>query len=633
MDKQLIKMKKIIYTAILFQLQILFAIEDPLDFVYKIDRLEHRVGEVVTLFLDVDIDPGWNIYATNPDESLRPTELEYEDTTLFDLRGIIEEPEKIFKYDKNFEMQVGLHFNQFRLQQDLLISNDLDPGQYPVNATLSYLVCDSTKCIPKWDDFSFNLNIKPGEARQKYLGDIQLEYQIESANSDLMMTDDEDFNNALKGGLFSFILFAMGMGFLALLTPCVFPMIPITVSFFTKHGEDSDTNPIFAAFVYTIGIIIIFTSLGLLLAFTLGATGANQIASSPIINLFIAGLFIYFAFSLFGQYEIRLPNALQQFSLKQENQGGIIGILFMALTFTLTSFTCTVQFVGLLLVAASQGETFWPIVGMLAFSFTFALPFFFLALFPQYLAKIPKSGGWLNSVKVTMGFLELGAAMKFLSNADLVLGWGIFTYHTVLATWTVIALMMGFYILGKIQLPHDSKLDVIGVPRLMLSIIFLTFGLYLGRGLIGQPIHGLIDSYLPPKIEIASGHHYSKESELVWIENFEEGLKKAKEIDKPIFVDFTGYTCTNCRWMETNVFEEPPVQKLFRDFVLVRLYTDGGPNHREYQQMEVERFNTAALPFYVILTPDNKEVTRFPGMDPDVNKFVDFLERGKIFNN
>ena len=207
-----------------------------------------------------------------------------------------------------------------------------------------------------------------------------------------------------------------------------------------------------------------------------------------------------------------MPNALQQFSLKQENQGGIIGILFMALTFTLTSFTCTVQFVGLLLVAASQGETFWPIVGMLAFSFTFALPFFFLALFPQYLSKIPKSGGWLNSVKVTMGFLELGAAMKFLSNADLVLGWGIFTYHTVLATWTIIALMMGFYILGKIQLPHDSKLDVIGVPRLMLSIIFLTFGLYLGRGLIDQPIHGLIDSYLPPKMETASNNHSSKES-------------------------------------------------------------------------------------------------------------------------
>ena len=630
MDK-LNKIKNLFFTILLLQFHLLFAIEDPLDFEYTIDRSVYRAGEKVTLSLDIDIDPGWNIYATNPEESLRPTEIEYEDTTLFDLRGIFKEPKKVYKYDKNFEMQVGLHYNQFKIQQDLLISKSLSPGEYPVNATLSYLVCDSTKCIPKWDDFTFNLKIEPGESRQEFKGNIDLEYPKYNSEVNKMMTDDADFNKALQGGLFSFILFAMGMGFLALLTPCVFPMIPITVSFFTKHGEDNDSNPIFAALIYTLGIIVIFTSLGLLLAFTLGATGANQIASSPIINLFIAALFIYFAFSLFGQYEIRLPNALQQFSLKQENQGGIIGILFMALTFTLTSFTCTVQFVGLLLVAASQGETFWPIVGMLAFSFTFALPFFFLALFPQYLAKIPKSGGWLNSVKVTMGFLELGAAMKFLSNADLVLGWGVFTYHSVLATWTVIALMMGFYILGKIQLPHDSKLEVIGVPRLMLSIIFLTFGLYLGRGLIGQPIHGLIDSYLPPKMETVSKIHSSEESELVWIENFDEGLKKAKEVNKPMFVDFTGYTCTNCRWMETNVFEEPPVQELFKEFVLIRLYTDGGENHREYQQMEVDRFNTAALPFYVILTPDDEEITRFPGMDPDVSKFVDFLERGKNF--
>jgi len=310
------------------------------------------------------------------------------------------------------------------------------------------------------------LNIEDGEIRNEYVKNIISDHKI-SVKSDNMLTDDEGFNNALKGGFLSFILFAMGMGFLALLTPCVFPMIPITVSFFTKHGEDNDTNPVYAALTYTVGIIIIFTSLGLLLAFTLGATGANQIASSPIINLFIAGLFIYFAFSLFGQYEIRLPSALQQFSLKQENQGGIVGILFMALTFTLTSFTCTVQFVGLLLVAASQGETFWPIVGMLAFSFTFALPFFFLALFPQYLSKIPKSGGWLNSVKVIMGFLELAAAMKFLSNADLVLGWGVFTYHSVLAVWVVIATLMGIYLLGKIKLPHDSNLDYVGVPRLV----------------------------------------------------------------------------------------------------------------------------------------------------------------------
>ena len=617
------------YITILILFKVMFSIENPLRFNHNLDRIEQRPGEVVSLFLDIKIDKGWHIYATNPEQSLRPTEIEYFDTTIFDQVGIIEEPKKTFKYDKNFDMEVGLHYGNFLLKQDLLLSEKIKPNIYNVDATLSYLVCDSSKCIPKWDDFSFELNIEEGEIRTEYVKNIILDHNT-TLKSDNMLTDDESFNNALKGGFLSFILFAMGMGFLALLTPCVFPMIPITVSFFTKHGEDNDTNPIYAALTYTIGIIIIFTSLGLLLAFTLGATGANQIASSPIINLFIAGLFIYFAFSLFGQYEIRLPSAMQQFSLKQESQGGIVGILFMALTFTLTSFTCTVQFVGLLLVAASQGETFWPIVGMLAFSFTFALPFFFLALFPQYLSKIPKSGGWLNSVKVIMGFLELAAAMKFLSNADLVLGWGVFTYHCVLAVWVVIATLMGIYLLGKIKLPHDSNLDYVGVPRLVLSVVFLTFGLYMSRGLYGESIHGLIDSYLPPKIESKSVDTVHSD-EFAWIENFEQGMKTARELNKPVFVDFTGYTCTNCRWMETNVFEEPPVKELFKEFVLVRLYTDAGENHREYQKMEVERFNTAALPFYVILTPDDKEITRFPGMDTDVSKFVNFLKEGLLY--
>lgn len=617
---------------------ILYSVEDPLHFTTKLDRDSYRAGETMTLLLDINIDPGYHIYSVHPDQSLKPTNIEYEDTTFFKSKGILNEPEPVFKYDQNFDMEVGLHYEgPLLLTQNFIISEDIDPGDYVISGTMDYLICTNAKenvvqvCIPKWDDFTFNLLVEGGNPRSEFITSIITDYPPSNGN---LWVNDEEFNTAVSEGLLSFILFAMSMGLLALLTPCVFPMIPITVSFFTKQGESNHRSPVSAAFIYTIGIIIIFTGLGLILAFTLGATGANQLASSPLVNFFIAALFIYFAFSLFGQYEIRLPSALQQFSLKQESRGGVIGILFMAMTFTLTSFTCTVQFVGLLLVAASQGAYFWPIVGMLAFSFTFALPFFFLALFPQYLAKVPKSGGWLNSVKVTMGFLELGAAMKFLSNIDLVLGWGIFTYQSVLATWVIISLMMGIYLLGKIQLPHDSKLEVIGVPRLMLSIVFLTFGLYLGSGLFGQPIHGLIDSYLPPNLRAeVNSPAYSGESEnnLVWIENFDEGMMTAKEINKPAFIDFTGYTCTNCRWMETNIFEEESVKKHFEDFVLIRLYTDGGENHREYQKMEVDRFNTAALPFYVILTPDNKEITRFPGMNPDVSEFVNFLERGKLF--
>ena len=301
----------------------------------------------------------------------------------------------------------------------------------------------------------------------------------------------------------------------------------------------------------------------------------------------------------------------------------------MALTFTLTSFTCTVQFVGLLLVAASQGAFFWPVLGMVVFSTAFAFPFFFLALFPQYLAKLPKSGGWLNSVKVTMGFLELGAAMKFISNADLVWQWGIFTKQVVLAVWVIISFMMGLYLIGKIKLPHDSDISFVGVPRLVLSIVFMSFGLYLTGGLFGQPLHGLIDSYLPPVVDASRQNIVleSGEKHMVWLDNLPEALEVAKVEKKPVFIDFTGYTCTNCRWMETNVFEEVKVQKLFNKFVMLRLYTDGGENYRENQKMEISRFGTAALPFYVVLSPDDEEISRFPGMDPDANKFIDFLEK------
>ena len=313
-------------------------------------------------------------------------------------------------------------------------------------------------------------------------------------------------------------------------------------------------------------------------------------------------------------YEIQVPSSLRQFSLQNENKTGIAGILFMALTFTLTSFTCTVQFVGLLLVAASQGSYLWPIIGMLIFSFAFSLPFFFLALFPQYLSRLPKSGQWMNSIKVTMGFLELGAAMKFFSNVDLVWEIGFFTYNVVLISWIILSILTGIYLVGLIKFPHDMKLMKIGTPRILLSIIFISFGLYLSNGLYAGQVHGLIESYLPPKIEKG------------WIEDYEEALLVGNEISKPIFLDFTGYTCTNCRWMEKNIFTQHEVEKLFEDFILVRLYTDGGKNARKYQQMEIDRYGTAALPFYVVMDKNENTINTFHGMDPNVNKFINFLE-------
>ena len=605
--------KKIIY---LFFISFLFSTN--VDFKVDVDRLDIHKGESVKITFNIDIKKGYYIYSTNENLSLSPTRIIWPDSTIFSDSSSFFEPEPKVKFDENFDMEVSTHENSVELFQYFLTSKSLDKNLNQLNGKLFYQVCDESVCIRKYDDFSIPVNLTSGEIREEYRSIPKSENSISKSSGVLQ--------EAIDSGILSFIALSFGMGLLALLTPCVFPMIPITVSFFTKQGEQEGNKPLKSAITYALGIIIIFTSLGLILAVTLGASGANQIASNAWVNLFIALLFVFFALSLFGMYEIQAPSLMRQFSLDNEQAGGTIGILFMALTFTLTSFTCTVQFVGLLLVAASQGSYLWPIIGMLVFSLAFALPFFFLALFPQYLSRLPKSGQWMNSIKVTMGFLELGAAMKFFSNVDLVWNIGFFTYDFVLASWAVIAIITGVYLLGKIKLPHDSDLEFIGVGRLIFSIIFLTFGLYLTTGLWGGNIYGLVDSYLPPK-EISQKNNIQKdEHKQYWIQNYDKGVQESKKTGKPIFVDFTGYTCTNCRWMEVNVFVDEEVEKLFENFVLVKLYTDAGPNHKEYRQMEIDRYNTSALPFYVVLDTNENEIKRFHGMDPDISKFIKFLE-------
>jgi len=450
---------------------------------------------------------------------------------------------------------------------------------YSFDATVEYQVCTGNLCYPP-NEYSDNISftLQSGTIREDFKTD-KFDF---SKDSILGITDNK---------IGSFLLLALSMGFLALLTPCVFPMIPITISFFLKRGEDKNTSPIKGALVYMLGIVMTFTLLGMLLAIFLGASGATQLASNPYVNLFIAFLFIYFAFSLFGFYEIELPQSLKRFSLQRENSEGYAGILFMALTFTLTSFTCTVAFMGLILVAASQGQWFWPIIGMLIFSLAFASPFFFLALFPHYLTKMPQSGGWLNSVKVTMGFLEIAAAFKFISNTDLVWQWDIFTYEVVLTCWAIIMALCAVYILGYIRFKNDSRV-AFSYQRGLLSILFLSLSFYLLSGNFGYNINGTIESYLPPK---------KMKSNLNWIHSLDDAFIIANEENKKIFIDFTGVTCTNCRWMETNVFAEQSVEDLMSQFILVSLYTDAGDNYLEKRDYQISRFKTAALPYYVIL--------------------------------
>ena len=613
--------------------------EQCLQFTAELDRQEIRAGETMTLELSIQINKGFHIYSVHPDMSLSPTEIEHADSTWFSAIGIISEPDPHMKFDPNFDQVIGSHEGSFTLSQQLQLSPEFAPGEYLLEGTLNYLACDATRCIPKWDEFQTELNVLSGEPRTAYISEVPTEYPsaqfegIVKDGSDTKLTGSgsEVLDEAIEKGFFSFILLAISMGLLSLLTPCVFPMIPITVSFFTHQGESSGGKPIRSATIYALGIIIIYSAVGMLLSVTLGAAGANQIASSPWVNLFIGALFVVFSLSLFGMFELQLPNSLRQYSVKQEQRGGVLGILFMSFTFVITSFTCTVQFVGLLLVAASQGDFIWPLMGMLAYSTAFALPFFFLALFPQYMTKLPRSGGWLNAVKVIMGIVILAASFKFLGNCSALWGWGIFTRQFVLSIWVVLSLVLGFYLLGKIRLPHDSPLEIVSVPRLVISIFSLAFGIYLATGLLGHPLNGTINSFLPHDIPGASTSTIQSTATAEkhqWIDNLDAGFAAAKAQNKPLFVDFTGYTCTNCRWMEDNIFVDPEVQELFGEYVLVHLFTDMGDNARDNQQLKVDRFNTAALPFYVLLTAEDDVIATFPGLDRDVENFIRFLEKG-----
>ena len=597
-------MKKLLlsffYCSILFGQQF----DDPANFRFSIDDI--RQGEVALITLDTELEYGWHIYAIyDVPDGPESTTVRIEGSIVNQVGRIIE-PQPIEDFDEGFMIITKYHENKPQFKIPVQISNDTPLGSYDLKSTVRYQVCNEGLCYPP-NEYTQNIKFNVVE------GPIRNDYAI--INFDFDKKSILDITNNKVG---SFLLLSLSMGFLALLTPCVFPMIPITISFFLKRGEDKNTSPVKGALVYMLGIVMTFTLLGMLLAIFLGASGATQLASNPYVNLFIAFLFIYFAFSLFGFYEIDLPQSLKRFSLQRENSEGYAGILFMALTFTLTSFTCTVAFMGLILVAASQGEWFWPIIGMLMFSLAFASPFFLLALFPHYLTKMPQSGGWLNSVKVIMGFLEIAAAFKFISNTDLVWQWDIFTYEVVLSCWAIIMALCSIYIVGYIRFKNDSKIEL-SYQRSLLSIVFLSLSLYLLSGNFGYAINGTIESYLPPKKEY---------SNLDWVHSLEEGFELAKEDNRNIFIDFTGVTCTNCRWMETNIFKQESVEQLMKQFVLVSLYTDAGENYLEKRQYQIDRFQTAALPYYVILDKEDSIIGEFPGMSRNVDDFIEFLESG-----
>jgi thiol:disulfide interchange protein DsbD len=603
-------------------------------------------GASIKAKLKAEIETGWHLYAVEqPEGGPYPTRITINENSPFQLDGKTNSPAApVTKFEPTFGIETK--FFEKEAEFDLTLKTNADAKADDLAVNVKYQVCDDKICLPpKTVNVSF-----AGFQDLKKSGQLPaVGNQPETTDSKLQISDSKTENHIANRKsqianpndlpLSSFIWLAISLGALSLLTPCVFPMIPITVSYFTNHSAGNRPRAVRLAFVYSLGIIGTFTIVGMLLAIFVGAAGINLFAANPYVNLLITAIFLFFAFNLFGAYEITIPTnvltRLDNLTRSKEGEGsGVVGALLMGLTFTLTSFTCTSPFVGTILVSASQGDWQMPLLGMLAFSSVFALPFFVLALVPQYVSSLPRAGGWMNSIKVAMGFLEVAAAMKFLSNVDLIWKWGIFTRPFVLAIWIAIGAILAVYLLGKFQLPHDSKPERIGAIRLLSAILSLSISFYLLTGLFGARL-GTLESFLPPEID-TTRNFFNKSSDaetLDWkkYENDLDGARAAaKAENKFVFVDFTGYTCTNCRWMEANVFPQREVENELNNFVLARLYTDdGSENNNRQQEFEQTNFGTVALPFYAVLDGDGKTVATFAGLTRNTQEFVDFLRIAK----
>ena len=425
-----------------------------------------------------------------------------------------------------------------------------------------------------------------------------------------------------------FIWLAVSTGLLSLLTPCVFPMVPITIAYFSGDSA-SRSRGVRTALLFALGIIATFTALGLTLAAVFGAAGLNRFAANPVVNLIFAALFLVFAANLFGWLELSLPSPLLNRAHSRASGGESLGALLMGATFTLTSVTCTAPFVGTLLVLASRGTWVAPIVGMLVYSAAFALPFFLLALAPRYVARLPRAGEWMRTMRVLIGLLEVGAAVKFLSNADMVEQWGLFTRDTVLYLWAMLAVVGALYLARRAfaRLRSESAPPLAGAASALAAMFVAA---WLVSGVNGRALPQ-VDAFLPPTAEAATRVSGDGAMTTPWVvNNHPAALAAARATGKLVFVDFTGYTCTNCRWMEANVFRNPRVASELGTFVLSRLYTDGeGEVYERQQAFQEQTFGTVALPLYAVVDADGRVRGTLSGLTRDPAVFVAFLDRAR----
>lgn len=618
---------------------------------------------VVTLSFKATLKQGWHIYdVTLPDGGPTPTHIELDGAKGVKLlEGLKPSKKPTSIFDPNFDMNLRWYTGSVTFEQKAQIE---DPEHFVLSGDLVYMLCNDQTCLPptrlpfdiKASDLTTPLEMEATASEEANEEEPATTVESEVANftgdiwkpvvEEIKAYGDTTLSATDNSLLMIFVLGFLG-GLIALLTPCVWPMIPMTVSFFLKRSK-SRNAAIRDAVIYGLAIIVIYLTLGLLITAIFGPSALNDLATSALFNILFFALLVFFAVSFFGAFELVLPQSwTNKMDAKAESTSGLLSIFFMAFTLALVSFSCTGPIIGTLLVqAATSGSSLLsPAVGMLGFAVALALPFTLFAVFPNFLQSMPKSGGWMTSVKVTLGFLELALSLKFLSVADLAYGWGILDRETFVALWIVIFALLGIYLLGKLKLPHDSDLPFVSVTRLFLAIISLSFAIYMVPGLWGAPLKA-ISAFAPP-LYTQDFNLYDSELHPKY-HDYESGMRAAQSEGKPVLIDFSGYGCVNCREMEASVWTDPKVKGIIDDeFILVTLIVDDKTKLPKYIEVkdgdsvrkiktigerwsyfQSHKFGSNAQPFYVMLDGNGLPLGPSFGFDKDVDHYVNWLQSG-----
>jgi thiol:disulfide interchange protein DsbD len=638
-------MKRLLIVLFLLMSVVVSAqIFNPVDWDFSYKKLSENEIE---LQFKANIEDYWHLYSQHiSDDGPVPTEFTFLTHTGYKLVGDMNEGKPEEEFDPNFDMVLKYFDHEAIFSQKIKVVSSED---FTISGNVYFMVCDEAQCLP------------PEE--------VEFLFDIKGVSSGTIITSDEPLQKKEATGIWRLFFIAFLSGFAALLTPCVFPMIPMTVAFFTKQSK-TKAKGIANAIIYGLSIIVIYVALGVGVSSIFGADALNNMATNVYFNIGFFLLLIIFGASFLGAFDIQLPASWTNKSVAAEGKGGLVGIFFMAFTLALVSFSCTGPIVGTLLVEAATGGYMGPIIGMLGFSLAIALPFALFAAFPGWLNSLPQSGGWLNSVKVTLGFLEIALAFKFLSNADLVLQTHFLERELFVAIWIIIFGLLTIYLLGFLKFPHDSDLKHISVSRLSFAILTGTLTVYMIPGLWGAPLK-IINAFPPPmhysespygvgNFQVAnlssvdhkeSAQHLGPQGIMVF-HDYEQGMAYAKKVKKPVVIDFTGWACVNCRKMEEQVWSDENVKNILsNDVILISLYVDERidlPKNEQYKTtlagkiknvtttgdkwmvLQANSYGTNSQPYYVFLNHDEEALVENANYQDygTVELFTDWLNRG-----